>query len=203
MSYRPFVAFVIVATLTAGVGATSVHAADWMDDRPANPPPRDEPAPEPAGPETMRLAADLALVLPLGDWSDATGIGLGALLRFEARVADMVSITARLGYIGHLEKNGLSTSELPILFPGIKVHLGDAYLGLEAGLVSLGVAVNIDSEFGSFSGSDSEMKLGLTLGFGYVIDKVDLRLQLFAPSVEDFSDLLGIMFNVGYTFVTF
>jgi opacity protein-like surface antigen len=202
MSYRPFVAFAIAASFTAGA-ATSAQAADWMDDRPANPPPRDEPTPEAKGPETMRLAADFALVLPVGDWSDFSGIGLGALLRFEARVADNVSITARLGYIGHLENDGFSTSEIPILFPGVKVHFGDVYLGLEAGLLSLGVAVDFDDEFGSFSGSDSEMKLGLTFGLGYVIDKVDLRLQLFAPSVEDFSDLLGIMFNVGYTFVTF
>lgn len=189
--------------------APSALASDWMDDKPDAPKEKRAPAEDPGtsvaeGDKKMKFGADLAFVLPVGDWSDVTGIGLGALLRFEVKLAEQVSFTARAGYIGHLEKNGLSTNEIPLIFPGIKVHFGGAYLGAELGLLSFGAKLTLEDDFfGGGTVSDSEMKFGMTVGFGYEISDVDLRLQLFAPSLADIGDLLGIMVNVGYTFVRF
>lgn len=205
----------LALALAVGLPVGPALASDWMDDKPAKPPAEKRaPAPveEDSGAKKMKLGADFALVIPTGDWSDLSGIGLGALLRFEYRVADNVAITARVGYIGHLSVENStgfgtvssSTSEMPLLFPGIKAIFGGAYVAAELGLINLGVSAEIDDEaFGSGEVSDSEMKFGLTLGVGYEISDVDLRLSLFAPSLEDFGDFLGIMVNVGYNFLKF
>lgn len=204
----------LVLALAVGLPVGPALASDWMDDKPAKPPSERAPAPveEDTADKKMKLGADFALVIPTGDWSDFSGIGLGALLRFEYRVADNVAITARAGYIGHLAAENstgfgtvsTSTSEMPLLFPGIKAIFGGAYVAAEIGLINFSVSAELDDGgFGGGESSDSEMKFGLSLGVGYEVSDVDLRLSLFAPSLEDFGDLLGVMVNVGYNFLKF
>ena len=56
-------------------------------------------------------------MLPIGDWSDASGVGFGALIRAEKALDAQLSVTGRVGYIYHLSKSvsllGSGRSPLP------------------------------------------------------------------------------------------
>jgi hypothetical protein len=151
----------------------------------------------------IRIGADGAFVLPVSTWSDAASIGIGVLARGEYVLQPAMHLTGRLGYIYHLSKDveGVSfgTSELPFLV-GAKYYFsgeqGGLYGAAELGLVS----VTVRGEVMGMSVSASETKFGVTAGAGFEMGGLDLRGQLFIPSLGDAGDFLGIMATVGYTF---
>lgn len=203
MATRTHYSIVPLVALFAVAGSLApAHADDsWVDGRPSTPKKEEVVvAPKPSGPDTMRLALDFALVVPLSDWSDYSGVGLGGLLRFEARVAPIASLTARVGLIGHHRKNSGRTVEIPLIFPGVKFYFSDFYVALEAGLVNFGVLIDL-GKWG-FVGKD-EMKFGFAGGVGYVFDRLDVCLQLFTLRFGEMDEVVGLMFNVGYAFITF
>jgi len=68
------------------------------------------------------------------------------------------------------------------------------YLGAELGVAYLG------SKVGENSSSDNN--LGFTIGAGLKQGPFDLRAQLYSPKVKDISDIYGVMFTLGYTFLS-
>jgi hypothetical protein len=162
--------------------------------------------------EDGALGVDGAVVLPIGDWSDISGLGIGALVAGHYDLSPQLAVTGRVGYIHHLSKSvggsDFSTYEIPVL-GGIKYRLGDPgegmYLGAEAGLVSLGARAEVENPFTgeSESVSDSDIEIGLTAGVGYETGDFDLRGQVFFPSLDHIDDLIGIMGTVGYRFSRF
>jgi hypothetical protein len=148
------------------------------------------------------VGADAAVVPPMGDWGDIAGIGFGGLARLEYAFADAISLTGRIGYIHHLptETGGLdlSTTEIPVL-AGAKYMLGSAYVAGEVGMVNFGAEACLDDK----CSDDSETKLGLTAGAGYRLSGLDLRAQLFVPSLGDLGDIQALMATVGYDFASF
>ena len=155
------------------------------------------------------LGADGAIVLPLGDWSDLAGLGLGATLHYEHPFDQNWSFTGRVGYIHHLSKEtgpySYTTSEIPFMV-GAKYHLGAAAPGLyfagELGLTIFRFDLEYDGPENPFvdevDHSDSETDLGMTLGAGYSMGNFDLAARLYAP---DF-DVAGLMATVGYHFTS-
>jgi hypothetical protein len=150
--------------------------------------------------------------MPLGDWGDAVGFGIGALARYEHPMSSVLRITGRIGYIHHLSKDlsdnqvgeGVtvesSASQVP-LFGGLKYMFGSAYFGGELGLVRLAVTVKASQDNGpSMEQDDSEFKLGATLGAGYESGPFDVRGQLLLPSIGDVGDVQGLMATAGYSF---
>ena len=157
----------------------------------------------------IRIGADGAFVLPVSSWSDVAGIGLGVMARGEYALQPALHLTGRLGYIYNLSKDqagvgSTGTSELPFLV-GAKYYFsgeqGGLYGAAELGLVSITSRADVDIMGYSTSASASETKLGFTAGAGFEVGGLDLRGQLFIPSVGDAGDFLGIMATVGYTFV--
>lgn len=142
----------------------------------------------------LRIGGDGAFVLPIGDWADVSSVGLGALFKIEYEgLAPNLALTGRIGYIFHFESNNVNTNELPIL-GGAKYYFTQGkdrfYGAAELGFVNL----NVDTDFGS----DSDLKLGLTLGGGYEMGPLDIRGQFFMPSIGDIGDFFGLMVTVGY-----
>jgi hypothetical protein len=154
------------------------------------------------------VGADLAVALPVGNLSDAAGIGFGGLVRFDYRVVDTVSVGGRAGYVFHLGKDlpgggSVGLSEAPI-FGAVRYHvLGAAadgpYAALELGPVLLfgrgtsnGVSV-----------SSSDTKLGGTVTGGYRLGAVDLRAGLLVLDLGHLGDSLSIVAGAGYTFAAF
>lgn len=187
-----------------------------------------EPAPAPAvaaapAAGKMTLGVDLAFMLPLSTWADATGLGFGGLVRGEYDVAPQLKVTGRAGYIYSLKKElaGGSTGGLSIsmknqinvipIWVGAKYALTDMFYGAaEVGLNHL--MFNSESScsgdattcalMGGMSGSSSEDKLGVNVGAGAIINGIDLRAQLSIFSIADTTDAMSVIVTAGYNFMS-
>lgn len=148
----------------------------------------------------LKIGVEGAFVLPMSDWGDGTGIGLGGMAKGTYGLSDDMSLSLRAGYIFHLAKTidgvDYSTSEMPFLV-GFKYALpmglfGEAALGL----------VGVGGKAGDLS-SDTEMKLGFLVGAGYSIAGLNLGVNLFVPKLGDIDKIMGLLFVVGYDFLSF
>ena len=155
-------------------------------------------APGDKGPNVV--GADAVFVLPLGDYGDFADFAVGALVRFELPLTPELGVTARAGYlvdVGTPEVLGVevSTSYIPF-YAGAKYRIGASGL-FAAGEIGLTIAR------ASFGGeSDSETKIGATVGAGYQTGKINGRLSLWLPSLEDAGDGQGLMASVGFDFLS-
>lgn len=147
------------------------------------------------------LGIDLEAALPVSNFGDAAGPGFGALLRYEFTIVTRANVTARAGVVYHLSKNpapGFSSTiiEIPLL-AGLKVAVSPAlYVAGE-----LGVFVNhasVSTPFGD--ASDTNSKLGMTLGAGYRLAALDLRVGLAMIDLGHAGDSLELTGGVGYNF---
>ena len=150
------------------------------------------------------LGADGALTFPVGNFADRTGMGFGALARYEYPLLTPLVLTARTGFILSLgsshKSNGIEIEESVNLMPfwgGVKYFVWEsAYAAVELGL-------NLLFSSSNFSSTKTEAKLGLNVGGGYQINDLDLRLVLQMYDVPHAGDSFGLMFAVGYRFMTF
>lgn len=154
----------------------------------------------------LKLGVDGAFVLPLSDWGDISGIGLGGMARLSYCIDDAMSVNLRAGYIFHMKKDvggaDASTSELPILF-GFRYVAPMGLFGEAAlGLVNIGAEVDAPAPIGNYS--DSEMKFGALVGAGYSMSGFSISANLFMPSLEDVGEgWLSMLLLVGYDFASF
>ncbi|MCB0730200.1 MAG: outer membrane beta-barrel protein [Ignavibacteriae bacterium] len=122
----------------------------------------------------MHLGAGLELGLPIGDWSDAAGTGIGGTARFEYAFNSQIVGMLTAGYIsfGGDEVGGFSYSYSAIPFlPGVKYYFQPGLYGMaELGLHFFSVDIEYPEGFGSFfavDGSSSSSEFSLCLGAGY------------------------------------
>ncbi len=153
----------------------------------------------------LTLGADAAFQLPVGNLSDGTGVGFGALVRGEYNLMPKLNGTLRIGYIYSLKKDvGLgkaSMDNIPI-WVGAKYFLTDMfYGGAEVGLNLLQEKVETSAFGSTVSGSSSENKFGATVGAGALLGQLDVKAQLEILDFGHTSDSLALMINVGYNFL--
>lgn len=162
------------------------------------------------------VGADGAVVLPVGNLSDATGLMLGPLLRLEYPVTGNVTVTGRAGYLYGLRKElsvmgskaKYGVSDIPV-WGGVEYYFGEGgqglYLGGEAGLNFLSFSVDTDGDpaYGGGSSSSSETKLGMTAGAGFRAGDLDFRGGLAIFDLGHAGDSMGVMASVGYSFAHF
>jgi len=156
--------------------------------------------------EPKTLGIDGGLDMPTGDWSDATGLGIGALARFEMTLQPKLALTARAGVIQHLgkdidsgfgESGSASATEVPLL-GGVRYAFTQSPTSEVYGAAELGLVVyraSIDA--GGMSQSNSDTNLGMSLGGGYRAGKLDLRGGLLFPDIGHAGNM-GLMATVGY-----
>ena len=169
-----------------------------------------------ASAQESQIGADLALAVPLGDWGDVAGIGGGVLGSYQYNIDGQLGITGRLGFIIHAEKEafGMTTSSMEIpIYGGVKYRFSEEINSLygagELGLTMLSSESCGTLDFGlgtpaqDFCVDSSDTKLGMTLGAGYDLDKLDFRGALWFPSVGDAGDIMGLLVTVGYKFASF
>lgn len=158
---------------------------------------------------TYAIGADLIGQLPVGNFADAAGFGIGGLLRGEFAINQSpLAVTARAGYIWHVEKEtGATTynySQVPLL-AGLKYSLPTApiYLAAEAGAV-VGM-IDTETDFpgpgGPVSNSESETNFAWSAGAGYELGDVDIRLALYFPDASNMADMMTVGISLGYNFV--
>ena len=148
------------------------------------------------------VGADGALNIPVGNFADDTGIGFGALGRYELPLLSQLNLTARSGIILSVASTqdsfGVPKNYAFHVFPiwgGVKCFVWEtAYAALELGL-------NVLIAAGDSASGETAAKLGLNLGGGYQINDLDLRLGLQMYDVPHAGDSFALMFSVGYTFL--
>ncbi len=122
----------------------------------------------------MYVGGGLELGLPVGDWSDAAGTGIGGTARFEYTITSKIVAMVTAGYIsfGGQEDEGFSYSYSAVPFlPGVKYYLQNGLYGMaELGLHFFTFDVDYPEEYGSFFGGDfssSSSEFTLSVGGGY------------------------------------
>ncbi|MGM0574218.1 MAG: hypothetical protein ACQEXJ_00595 [Myxococcota bacterium] len=151
--------------------------------------------------EPMTLGVDGVFVAPVGDWADIAGVGFGGLLRFEYRLMEPLGLTARAGYIFHLDEDqgggvDSSTNELPILVGARYYSDIGVWGGLELGLFTIFTEI----EGGGGSIDDTSTELGMVLSGGYRMGNLDFSAGLMLPEI---GDATGIFASVGFNFASF
>jgi hypothetical protein len=155
----------------------------------------------------VRLGVDGIFTIPVGNFSDAYGVGLGGLLRLEVSPVPGFAITGRSGYIQHLTKSisGVNFSadrklgELPIL-AGAKFYTESGlFASLEAGGTYLNPSVTINSGTAAAS-PGSEFKPSAAAGAGLSVGPVELGARLHSVDLAHVADTLQIGLNIGLNF---
>jgi hypothetical protein len=156
----------------------------------------------------VKLGVDGIVTVPVGNFSNVYGIGLGGLLRLEVSPAPGFFITGRSGYIQHLSKSFTAPGvtydsklgELPIL-AGAKFYTDSGLYGsLEAGGTYLNPSVSVTTGTTLFS-PGSEFKLSAAAGLGFAAGPVELGARLHSVDLGHISDTLQIGFTLGFNFV--
>jgi hypothetical protein len=142
--------------------------------------------------DTVKIGVELALPIPMLDWDKAAGFGFGGFGKFEFYFNPNLGLTFRLGYLHHLEKNGVTSNELPILVGGKYV----LDFGLFAEL-AFGVG-RMAADAGPISVADWEPEMMLAIG--YEIFGFNIGANFWFPDIEHIDDAMAIMFTIGWSF---
>jgi len=158
-----------------------------------------------------RIGVGLEVALPQGDWSDAYNTGFGATGRFEMPFAANIIGMVTAGYLsfgGDEQESGgvtasYSASAIPVM-AGVKYYLSPGVYGMtEVGFHFLSIDVETSGfetdfgNFGGFSGSESETKIGLGIGAGYELPLNMSTMLDFAISYKLIADFNYLNFRAG------
>ncbi len=139
--------------------------------------------------------------LPVGDYADVAGFGIGGLAGIEMGMNPGLALTARVGYIQHLEKEeddeNFKVRHIPIL-GGVKFMIPETpvYLAGEVGAVMSRAEVDIP-----ILGTDteSETNLGWGVGLGTAAGPLDLRLSWHTWDAGNMAESMTIGLSLGFT----
>lgn len=155
-----------------------------------------------------RASIGLEVAMPMGDWSDFYGIGIGGTLGYEMPVGDNLGLMAQLGYITFMGKdvetsvtvNGVTTTTsvstdaqgyIPVQV-GAKYYFSEnqegAYLGLLTGLHMASVKTVELTSSGVEEKSELKSNFGVAPLLGFMVtENIDLGLRyqmIFAKGTE-------------------
>jgi hypothetical protein len=162
-----------------------------------------EPAAPAAAAKKITIGADVAFVLPLGDWGDATSIGIGILARAEYAINPKLALVGMPGYIFHLSKSvdagagsvDMSTTEIPIF-------LGARYLVTPQIFATAMTGLNFCWATMGDSSSDTQTRIPLYIGGGYKMGKIEFGAAFILPNLllqdDGEKTQMGILAHVGY-----
>jgi hypothetical protein len=151
------------------------------------------------------IGADGTIALPLGNLSNVSGIGIGAMLTGEYLFQDQITFTGRIGYEFHLDSNSAHVNVLPVMV-GARYYIAQpskhqGMFGLgEVGFNDLMTSVNVPG-FGS--ASNSSIYLGLGVGAGYQMGPIDFQAKLQFLDIGHPGDTFEIAVLAGYQFAAF
>ncbi|MCB9730053.1 MAG: hypothetical protein H6744_10295 [Deltaproteobacteria bacterium] len=154
------------------------------------------------------LGGDALVIIPVGDFADVTAVGFGALVRYEFRLVPPVTLTGRIGFVGHIAHDlgrgfDSRTWEVPILFGARYYSKLGIWGGAEMGPVIVGGKARGPGGtiFANNSRTyDAKAKFGLVLTGGYRWRIFDAGFGFFVPDIDD---LFGFMFSFGINFASF
>jgi hypothetical protein len=201
-----------IAALLAAVTTTFIAASA----RAEAPAPETSQTHQAVQPKTMSLSIEPSTFVPIGSLSDSTGTQFGAMLGFEGRLSDSVTLVAHGGYLSGLSVThtidnisvNTSISAAPVIagvrfYPGGQASHG-LYLSGEAGGFVLASSLSMAaSRLPAVDTSDTSVKLGSMLGVGGRDGIVDVRLGLATLDVSQPDKSTAFFVNVGLAFLRF
>jgi hypothetical protein len=156
--------------------------------------------------QTVLFGVDSDFSLPIsGQYSDANGLGLGALVTAEYPLMEQLSLTARAGFSYHLDKSPIAgvdshVHNIPVLF-GAKYYLMETD---RSGLFAAGemgmFALLQSASNGASSISQTDVKFGVGAGLGYAYKEWNFRVNIHTHDVGNFGDAVMVSGGVGYQF---
>ncbi len=153
---------------------------------------------------SIHVGAGVDVGLPLGDFSEGYGVGIGASAKGMYGISNEGQATLTLGFLRFGMKDGSdmvsgSTMLIPVL-AGYRHRFGDLYGEGQVGLTTVRTTVKVNGEgIGNFSGSSSSTHLGYGAGVGYLMDAWDIGLRFQGVS-GDGGNLNFVALRVGYNF---
>ena len=151
------------------------------------------------------VSADADFALPVGNYSDANGVGGGLMLKGEYPLMPELSATLRLGFQFHADKDlgggaGAHIHSIPALL-GAQYYFQPERQGFfaagEMGLFYLMAKATVPG-FGDVSTSDA--KFGMGAGVGYQMKQWNFRVNLHSQDIGHFGDALVVSGGLGYQF---
>lgn len=149
-----------------------------------------------------RFSVGPELALPMGDFGDVVGIGLGGTVRYEAPIADKLNWTVTAGFLSFMEKTEdtplgevkASATGIPIQ-GGVKYYVTESFNGFYvAG--ELGVHLyKVKSEILGEKDDSSETEFSLAPGIGYHLGNIDIAARY---QIAGDGDYVG--FRIAYVF---
>ncbi|PKL88867.1 MAG: hypothetical protein CVV23_07975 [Ignavibacteriae bacterium HGW-Ignavibacteriae-2] len=122
--------------------------------------------------QQIKFSAGPEIALPMGDFGDIAGTGIGASLRGEYPINEKIVGIAEIGYLtwGEKETFGITSSysAIPIQV-GAKYYFNNGFYGIaEAGMHLFTVNLKIDWDgFGTVEEDESTSDFGFGFGAGY------------------------------------
>jgi len=152
------------------------------------------------GKEKWTIGPSVGLELPIGDYGDVAGFGIGATARAQYGLQENLALTGDFGYTWHGKKNEFSTSALPLMF-GVKYAVGKSfYVSGQLGLyfVTVDVPDVVIPGFGTYSvdASNSETKFALAPGVGYEKGPWEAYFRFVVLD----TDIMNLGLTVAYNF---
>jgi len=145
----------------------------------------------------------LELGMPMGDFKDVAGIGIGGTFKAYYPINEQLDLTGKTGYIhwtGDSEEIlgiefSYSYSHIPIM-AGISYKMTPEFYGMvEVGMTMLGFT----AEVAGISASDSSTDLAFTIGAGYIMETINIA-AFYNSIMGDGASFDQVGLRVGYKF---
>jgi hypothetical protein len=139
--------------------------------------------------------------MPLGDTRDVAEFGFGGLAGIEMGTYPGVAITARSGFIQHMEHDDYTVKLIPIM-GGAKFNAGESgiYLAGELGAV----ITRLDYDGATIFDEDvDETNFGWGVGVGSMAGPIDIRISFDVWDAGRMQETMTVGLSLGFTAYSF
>jgi hypothetical protein len=143
-----------------------------------------------------RFSVGAELGLPMGDFGDISGLGIGGTVRYESAINENLNWMGTAGYISFAEKDdyGVKVSIIPIQ-AGLKYYFNESFNGFYGGAQIGFNIVKAKTDFLGESVSASDTEFGFAPEIGYHLSVIDISARYQVISDADY-----VGFRIAYVF---
>jgi len=158
--------------------------------------------------QNAKFGLDVGLegAMPMGDFGDVAGFGIGGTLKGSYPINDKMSATLRTGYIMFTEGSDIAPgfsytiSEVPIM-AGINYKMTPEFYGMaEIGMTMLGYEYEWEYMGMKMSGDIGDSYMSYGIGAGYMMNAFDFCLS-YNSVVSEGDACNNIGLRIGYKFM--
>lgn len=142
--------------------------------------------------------------MPVGDFKDVADLGFGGLAGIEVGTYPGLALTARAGYIQHLQNDDEFSVRLIPILGGVKLNVPATPLYAAGELGAAITRVRYEgADFPFIDEEESETNMAWTAGVGANLGALDLRLMFGVWDAANMSETMTIGVSLGITAFSF